>query len=377
MKILFITNIISPYMHELFNHLKTYTAVDFTVAACAATEPDRAWRLDYLKSATYKFEILPDVKLLKAPGKNRFMYLGGISLLAKIPQFDAVIFKGGTRFVGPFYALFSRLIGKKTILWEENSIETTDTAIKQIIKQLYINKTLFSGFIAYGTNVRKLIEKFNKDASERIFFSYSPVNNDKFRNRYLKLAPKKALIRRKLGIPPDMKVVLFAGRFVDEKNVFTLINSMEHIVAGGEQNVLCLLVGGGQLENALKSHIRARLLENHVKILPFMEFNKLSMFYAIADSFVLPSMWEVWGLVVNEAMNFNLPVVVSDKVGCAHDLVRNNVNGYVFPYKDSKMLANCILKSIKNREKLGKNSYDIVQNANFDNVCRTIIKSVS
>jgi glycosyltransferase involved in cell wall biosynthesis len=377
MKILFITNIISPYMHELFNHFSTYNEVEFMVAACAATEPDREWSLDYLKSAKYSYEILPDVKLLKAPGKTRYMYIGGTSLLKKIPQYDAIVFKGGTRFVGPFYALFARLIGKKTILWEENSIDTTDTAVKKIVKQLYINKNLFSGFIAYGTQVKNLIEKFNQGISDRVFFSYSPVNNDKFRSRYLKLAPKRALIRRKLGIPQDKKVLLFAGRFVQEKNLFTLISSIERIVKDGEKNILCLLIGGGELEKAFKSHIRASQLENFIKILPFMEYNKLSMFYSIADSFVLPSHREVWGLVVNEAMNFNLPVIVSDMVGCAPDLVKNNVNGYVFPHMNSGVLADCILKSLRNSEKFGINSYKIVQNANFDNVCKTIINSVT
>ena len=83
-KILFLTNIISPYMHDFFNNLAKYEEIDFTVAACTDIEPDRGWNLDYLNSADYKFIILKDVKLVKVPFQNRFFYIGGFSLLENI-----------------------------------------------------------------------------------------------------------------------------------------------------------------------------------------------------------------------------------------------------------------------------------------------------
>jgi len=378
LKLLFITNIISPYMHDLFSHLTKYSdKADFKVAACAYTEPDREWNLDFLDSANYKFEIIPDARLFRGPGKTRFFYLGGWSLLKEIPKYDALVFKGGTRLIGPFYVILGKLLGKKTILWEESTIESTDTFIKNLIKSLYINKNIFSSFIAYGTMVKEIIEKFNKNISNKVFLSNNCVDNDKFRNRYLKLKPKKNLIRKKLDIAPEKKVLLFAGRFVDEKNLFTLIDSVEKIVNKGEKNILCLLIGGGYLEKNLIDYTKNKKLEEYIKILPFMQFNKLSLFYALSDIFILPSKWEVWGLVVNEAMNFDLPVIVSNKVGCAPDLVFNSVNGYVFPYKDSRKLSECILKVFKNQEAMAKNSYKIIKNINFDSACKTIINSAS
>jgi glycosyltransferase involved in cell wall biosynthesis len=65
--------------------------------------------------------------------------------------------------------------------------------------------------------------------------------------------------------------------------------------------------------------------------------------YAAADLFVLPSkLHETWGLVVSEAMNFGLPVVVSDKVGCAADLVHPGRNGVIVPHDDAGALAHAI-----------------------------------
>ncbi len=377
LKILFLTNIISPYMHDLFSHLeKQCKKTDFKVAACAYTEPDREWSLDFLNSANYKFEIIKDAKLFRAPGKNRFFYIGGFSLIKEISKYDAIVFKGGTRFIGPFYAILGKILGKKTVLWEENTFDSTDTLLKKIVKAIYINKNLFSSFIAYGLAVNELIEKFNADVSHKIFLSGNAVDNDKFRNRYFKLFPKKDLIKKKLGIAAETKVVLFVGRFVDEKNLFTLIDSIEKIVNSGEKNILCLLIGGGYLESDLINYVKHKKLENYVKVIPFMQFSKLSMYYSISDIFVLPSRWEVWGLVANEAMNFDLPVIVSDKVGCARDLIKEDINGYVFPHKDSKKLAEYILKTMKNHKEMGKNSYKIVQNYSFNTACQTIVSSV-
>ena len=65
--------------------------------------------------------------------------------------------------------------------------------------------------------------------------------------------------------------------------------------------------------------------------------------YALADVFVLPSVEETWGLVVNEAMACGLPVIVTERVGSSVDLVRDGENGYVIPAADPASLASRIL----------------------------------
>ena len=100
------------------------------------------------------------------------------------------------------------------------------------------------------------------------------------------------------------------------------------------------------------------------------------MFYTIADVFVLPSTFEPWGLVINEAMNFNLPVVVSDKVGCASDLVKNDFNGYIYDVNDDALLADCIINSLNNSVQMGENSYEIIKTVDFDQICRAVVKSI-
>lgn len=377
-KILFLTNVITPYMDDLFNNLAEYKEVDFEVAACAYKEPDREWDLKYLDAARYKYFVLKDSFLFQIPKQIRFVYFGGLSLLKRLisEKYDAVVFKGGTRFIGPFYACIARLLGMNTVLWEENSIATTDTLLKKVFKALYVNKLLFSNFIVYGTPVKELILKFNPNSEDKIHFAYSPIDNDKYRNSYLRLKNKKNLIKKSLGIGLDEKVVLYIGRFVSEKNLPSLIDAFAIMAKASDEKIKGLIVGGGMLKDQLQDQINRLNLNDMVSLINFQEFNKIAMFYAIADVFVLPSEREAWGLVINEAMNFKLPIVVSDKVGCAVDLVKNNYNGFVYDVNNTNALAESILNALENSTQMGENSFNIIKDVNFDQISKVIIGSV-
>jgi len=372
-KILFFTNIISPYINDLFNHLSTFGEIDFTVKACAYNEPDRKWDLDFLKTSNYNYEIIKDVHMLKQPGKNRFIYIGGFSVILEAlrNKYDIIIFKGGTRFVGPTLAFAAKFSKVETVLWEQNSFHTTNTFVKKLFKKIYINDKIFDKFIAYGTQVKELILNFNPKANT--FTALSPINNEKYRNNYIKFRKKRNFIKKKLGLKEEEKIILYVGRFVNEKNLFSLLTTAEKLKTLCNFPFKFLLAGGGDLEKQLAERISEMNLNNHIKLIPFQKFNRLSMLYTIADIFVLPSSFEPWGLVVNEAMNFNLPIIVSDRVGCANSLVRDGYNGYVYNLSNNDELAQKILKTFDNAEEFGNRSAKIIKNVNFKQICETLV----
>ncbi len=372
-KILLLTNIISPYINDLLNHLSKYEEIDFTVKACAYTEPDRKWRLDFLESSKYKYEIIKDSYMLKQPGKNRFIYIGGWSVISEILQnkYDLIIFKGGTRIIGPLAAFAAKFSRTQTVLWEQNSFYTTNTLLKKIIKKIYINDKIFDCFIAYGEQVKDLILDFNPQA--KVATVMSPINNEKYRKKYLKYKNKRSLIRQRLEIQKEEKIILYVGRFVKEKNLFSLLTAAEKLKKTLKTPLKFILVGGGDLEETLKTRITQLGLENEVKLVPFQGFDRLSMFYTAADLFVLPSSFEPWGLVVNEAMNFNLPVVVSDRVGCAKSLVNEGYNGYIYSIYNDFEIAEKITKALNNSTQFGKKSSEKIKKVSFKQVCETIV----
>jgi glycosyltransferase involved in cell wall biosynthesis len=87
-------------------------------------------------------------------------------------------------------------------------------------------------------------------------------------------------------------------------------------------------------------------------------------FFDLASVFVLPSRHEPWGLIVNEAMNAARPVIVSDDVGCAPDLVQDGVNGFIYPTGDIDALAHVlkrVLAAPPTAETMGANAYQRIQ----------------
>ena len=91
-------------------------------------------------------------------------------------------------------------------------------------------------------------------------------------------------------------------------------------------------------------------------------------FYSLGDIFALPSLFEPWGLVINEAMCFSLPLVVSDKVGCGPDLVREGENGLIFPGGDAAALASCLQRLVAEeslRSQMRQRSLEIISKWNY------------
>jgi glycosyltransferase involved in cell wall biosynthesis len=192
---------------------------------------------------------------------------------------------------------------------------------------------------AYGLTIgeanRRYLVNYGLD-ERRAFRAAYCVDNDAFRRQAAELAPSRHELRASFGITDDAPVVLFVGKFEPKKNVLRLLDAFELLTR--EQDAWLLLVGHGQLAEEVRARATDRVLTPG-----FLNQSELARAYAAADVFTLPSAFaETWGLVANEAMNFGLPLVVSDRVGCGEDLVRNGGNGFVVPHDDPVELASAL-----------------------------------
>jgi glycosyltransferase involved in cell wall biosynthesis len=171
----------------------------------------------------------------------------------------------------------------------------------------------------------------------RMFFSPHCVDTAWFAERAT--AAARAQMRARLGIAPDVKVLLFAGKLVPFKRPLDLIAA----TAALQQqmgNAAVLVAGSGALDHEL----RAAAQRQHVPLyqLGFRNQSEMPAAYAAADVLVLPSNGnETWGLVTNEALACGRPIVISDAVGAAPDLA-DDVVGHVFPVGDVAAMAQAI-----------------------------------
>lgn len=185
--------------------------------------------------------------------------------------------------------------------------------------------------------------------AERLFFSPHAVDNERFTADPEGARRAAVEWRRSLGVPEERPLILFAGKFEQKKRPLDLLAAFRQL--GPSCDASLLFVGSGELE----TEMRARAADDsRVFFAPFQNQSLMPRTYAAADLVVLPSfgLGETWGLAINEALCLGRPVVVSDHVGCAADLVEPGTNGLVFPAGNVDALAATLREALSDRARL-------------------------
>lgn len=216
--------------------------------------------------------------------------------------------------------------------------------------------------------------KFWGITEEQMFFGVNAVDNQFFTERSDAARKNTETVRQKYGLPE--RFFLSVGRQISKKNLSVLIEAFSSIREKGKWGLV--MVGDGPDADALKN---AAFRYNIKAIfLPFQSQENLCEIYGIADCFVLPSIFETWGLVVNEAMACRLPVLVSNQCGCANILVRDGYNGWQFNPHISEELAQLMKRFIhlpdEKRKIMGDNSRSLVSEWGLENFCEGVWQAV-
>jgi 1,2-diacylglycerol 3-alpha-glucosyltransferase len=175
-------------------------------------------------------------------------------------------------------------------------------------------------------------------AEEAIFTGYDAVDNEHFRKGSSRARQHGSDLRAALGLPE--RYFFACSRFTKKKNLSGLLQGYARYRRWHGAAAWNLVVAGdGELKSEL---IRAREdmdLQDSVEFVGAKSYAELPAYYGLASCFVHASTTEQWGLVVNEAMAAGLPVLVSNRCGCACDLVEEGRNGYLFDPYDPASLA--------------------------------------
>jgi glycosyltransferase involved in cell wall biosynthesis len=164
------------------------------------------------------------------------------------------------------------------------------------------------------------------------------VDNDWWSERAATV--ERASVRRAWGVPEDAPVVLFCAKLQTWKRPLDLLRGF---AASNVHGAHLVFAGEGPQRLELEAEARSLGLSDRVRFIGFANQTQLPEIYRASDLMVLPSEYEPFGVVVNEAMLCGCPVVVSDRVGAGYDLITSGENGFVFPFGDVQSLA-AILK---------------------------------
>lgn len=363
------------YRAPLFKKLTQHPRIDLHVYYCLdygvieKLDPGFCirykWDIPLLEGYHYKF--LRNFSLTLVPTFLGQINLGVIKELFR-NKYDAVWIHGWMSITNWLVILTALFTKTPIFLRGENPLNNERFKPKwKIIIKKPILRWLFrriSAFLYIGEENKKFYLSYGVSQKNLFFVPYA-VDNERFTKSFNALKDKKNKLKESLGIGPERVVILFCAKLTERKKPLDLFLAYERIEYPHKALVY---IGDGYLRTELESYVKNNKIKD-VYLVGFKNQTELPFYYAIADIFVLPSKSEPWGNVVNEAMNFALPIITNDKVGAAYDLVKSGENGFIYPSGNIKSLSGYLLKLLQDSElrtKMGKRSLEIISKWNYD-----------
>jgi glycosyltransferase involved in cell wall biosynthesis len=278
---------------------------------------------------------------LQPAGKNYRSHFLSDSNFESLPQFRSalnavrefdrcnpdVVIIGGYSYLACWSVLiWAKLRRKPVALWAEtNSFDRPRHHATELIKRIFV-RACDSGHV-YGTTNREYLESLGMDPSA-VLIKKATVDWDTFSRR---IAQFHVNFRR----------FVYVGRFSPEKNLPRLLDAFD--IVRGQIGAELVLVGYGPEEQMLRQKTEVLGLEESVIFAGSKTQDEVSVILAEADCLVLPSLSEAWGLVANEAICTGVPIIVSDRCGCAIDLAGGDT-GWIFKAEETSDLAEKMLE---------------------------------
>jgi glycosyltransferase involved in cell wall biosynthesis len=295
-------------------------------------------------------------------------------------KFDYVLIHGYDTFSSWVVLALSKLLGLKLIFRGEavlngkNKINNYKNKFKKKLISFYLNNC---DAILYSCSGNKdfILSHLKKNQANKLFSIPCAVDNSFFQLEYNNLKSERLRLRESLGIPIDNLVILFSARFTSRKRPLDLLKSLTLI----DNNLITVLFVGDGPERINLEKFSDEYKLNTVFV-GFVNQDVISQYYTISDLKVILSDYDPSPKAMNEAMNFELPVIVTNVVGTSKDLVHSNVNGFVINVGDVTSLSLRIDYLNRNRNqlrKMGEMSKSIVENWSFDADVRGIIESIN
>ncbi|ASG00939.1 hypothetical protein CEG15_12435 [Vibrio anguillarum] len=325
LKISLLTNMVTPYRVPFFKEMASDKNITrFRVLTCVDKECDREWLVN--KEQDYKVKRLFGITLNLKSGKDarRIMHFRfGIlwELISHRPDKLIIGDASWTSFIAVFACQLLRI---PYVVW--NEITTTSKVSQGIVAKLrnYMYKHA-SHLIASCKMAQDYLRQCGVDQS-KISIVNNAVDNELFLTHKVELEPQREAIRTRLGIDPDAFCFIYVGQLISRKRV---LETLELLAKASQQKKLHFIVAG---TGPLEQDMRKKAFElgfSDINFCGFVQDKSLSELYVAADSLILLSEDEPWGMVVNEAIIFDCNFIVSSSVAAGVEFNSTLDLGYV------------------------------------------------
>lgn len=294
----------------------------------------------------YRHEFLPNVH--PDPGPHGFWNRTNPVLWRRLNprEFDAVIVFGWGFASALLAVAAARAHGVPVIMHSESNLgPITRPPWKSALRKTTLT-ALFrqcDAFLAVGSKGREMYLTYGAEA-EQVFLANYCADNDFFEAERERLGPRRLDLRRALGVSDERPILVCSGKLFPDKEPIELLEAFAKVRR--EREARLIFLGDGPLRGDVERVAREHGIADDVVVTGFRNQRELGEVYAAADMMVFPSKRETWGIVVNEAMLFGLPVICSDQVTAHHDLVVPGETGDTYPSGDASALARLLSRRL-------------------------------
>lgn len=350
------SNELPPHRRPIFERLNSEPGWEIEVFLSVAKEKGRMWEAIDPQSSDLKVTLVSNWSFRVRHFRKdihaiheRLIHIP-YGLLPKLISYrpDVVISTefGFRSIVSALYCLIS---GAKFIIWTgDTSHQNRELSFPQrLMRRILIPRA--SAFLAYGCETVEYLSSQGIPKGS-IFYFGQAIDTLTWQSWITKERGRKAAIKAKLGLS-NRKVLLSVSHLIPRKGMIYLLHAWHALDGSLRKEWRLVIVGGGPEESSLKRYASWNGLDD-VCFLGAIKYSHLPKLYAISDLFVLPTLLDIWGLVVNEALSGGLPAIVSQFAGCAPELVIPDQTGDVVDPRDVEEFSAVLSKWMTRREEI-------------------------
>ena len=329
MKVLWLTNIPSPYRVDFFNELGKECELTVLFEKSHSSERDDIWK-------NYKFENFKGIILGgKSIGVAEAMSWSVVKYLKK-GLYDHIVVTNYFDFTGILAVFYMCLKGMRYSVEGDGAFAGSGKGFKEKIKKFVISKAIYC--FSTGKEHDNYYLKYGAESENIIRYPFTSIKTADVLCEPLSNNSKK-LLKASLGITEN-KAVLSVGQFIHRKGFDTLIKAS----ANFPKDVGFYIVGGDPADEYIE--LKESLQLSNVHFIGFKSKVELSDYYKASDVFVLPTREDIWGLVINEAMSCGLPVITTNK--CIAGLEMISDDRCILDPEDVEGLSKIMLEILQN-----------------------------
>ena len=360
-KVLWCTNIPAPYSVDFYNELGQYCNLTVVYELKSSRERNPLWQGE---GANRFKEVFLDLK----PFGVDTALGAGLKEYIKNNSSDLLVFANYASPAAIQSILWCRLHGRKYIIDWDGGFYKEESFLKKFFKKLILGGA--DKYLISTEELNRYLLSLNIPQEKIFTYPFTSIREKDIVGKEGVTNVSLSQLKESLGIS-EKKVVLSVGRFSYDRGYGKGYDLLMRVAKQCAKDIGFYIVGDEPTEEFVKMKMDMNL--ENVHFVGFKTKVELSDYYKVADLFILLSRGDIWGLVINEAMSFGLPIISSDKCVAGLELVKDGKNGFIVGLSDVSFISKrvqIILDDETLRNEMGKNSLEVIRGYTIESMAK-------